>query len=363
MFKEKSKMELNLFDKFRTIMAIVIALLVSTIIIFATSKTPGTAIGSLIFGPLEKLRYFSNIIEMMIPLVFTGLSLCITYQARYFSFGADGCFYMGAVVASFIAVRLALPSIIHPLFALVIAGIVGGIIGIIPAILKIKWKAHELVSSLMLNYVFYFLGLYLISYYLRDPKAGQFSSYTFRSTFSFPILIQGTRLHLGFIIAVIAVIICYIYIYKTKWGYEVRVVGDNQKFARYVGINTIKVIILSQFIAGAIAGIGGAVEMSGMYTSFSWDTDPSYVWDGVIIALLAKNNPKNVPLAAFFLSYIRVGADIMSRRSDVSSQIISIIQGVMILLIAAERFLAYLKEKKENKLAKEKYLNSKKEAI
>lgn len=101
--------------------------------------------------------------------------------------------------------------------------------------------------------------------------------------------------------------------------------------------------------------------MSGMYRRFLWDVTPSYAWDGVIVALLAKNNPKYVPLAAFFLSYLRIGADMMSRRADVDNEIISIIQAVMILLIAAERFLAYWKQREENKLAKEKYLNAKME--
>jgi simple sugar transport system permease protein len=208
----------------------------------------------------------------------------------------------------------------------------------------------------MFNYVFCFLGVFIVNYFLRDPNANQFASLEFHSSFALPKLSQRTELHAGIFIAILFVILCYIYIYKTRWGNELRTVGDNKTFAEYIGINTIKVILCSQFIAGAIAGIGGAVEMAGMYTSFSWDVDPSYVWDGVVIALLSKNNPKYVPIAAFALSYLRIGADIMSRRSDISSEIISVIQGIVILLIAAERFLAYWKQKEENKMAKERYL-------
>lgn len=359
----KLNLKLNFFDKLRTISAVFLAILITAVIIFITSKSPVVALSSLLLGPIGKIRYFSNVLEMMIPLTFTGLSLCITYQSKYFSFSADACFYMGAVIAAFIAIKLALPGIVHPLVAILIAGVFGGLIGLIPAIMKIKWKAHELVSSLMLNYVFYFLGLYIINYHLRDPKASQFASYKFNDSFALPIIFPGTRLHAGFLIAILLIVLGYIYIYKTKWGYEVRMVGDNTRFAEYSGINTVKVIIVAQFIAGAVAAMGGAVEMSGMYKRFLWDTDPSYVWDGVIIALLSKNNPKFVPLAAFFLSYLRVGADIMARKSDVSNQIISIIQGIMILLIAAEKFLSYLKQREENKLAKEKYLNAKKEVV
>lgn len=363
MSKSKFGFKLNKYDLLRSILAIFIALVISTIIIFAVSKEPTDALKNMLFGPLTKLKYFSNVFEMMIPLTFTGLTLCITNQSRYFSFIADGCFYMGSVAAAFIAIRFTMPGIIHPVAAMILSGIVGGIIGILPAIIKIKWKASELVSSLMLNYVFYYLGLYIVNYHLRDPKAGVFASYSFHESFALPVILPGTRLHAGFLIAVLFVVLSYIYIYKTKQGYEIRMVGDNARFAKYVGINTVKVILVSQFIAGAIAGIGGAVEMSGMYTRFLWDLSPSYVWDGVIIALLAKNNPKYVPLSAFFLSYLRVGADMMSRRSDVNNEIISIIQAIMILLIAAERFLAYWKQREENKLAKEKYLTAKKEVV
>lgn len=355
-FKVKSRF--NKFDTLRTIMAVFIALVISSIIIFVVSKNPIEALSNLLFGPLQRLRYFSNVLEMMIPLTFAGLALSINYQAKYFSFIADACFYMGAVMASFVAIRLVLPGVVHPLMGMIIAGIVGGIIGVLPAIIKIKWKANELVSSLMLNYIFYFLGLFLINNFLRDSGAGVFASLKFKASYSLGVILPGTRLHAGFLIVILFIILTYIYIYKTKWGFELRAVGDNMKFAKYSGINTIGVIISSQFIAGAIAGIGGAVEMAGMYQRFIWDVSPSYIWDGVIIALLAKNNPKFVPLSAFFLSYLRIGADLMSRRTDVTNEIISIIQAVMILLIAAERFLAYWKQREENKAAKERYLNN-----
>ncbi len=356
MNKKKFNLGINSFDAIRTLVAILIALFISAVIILLTSETPFLAIKNFLFGPFQRFKYFSNVLEMMIPLTFTGLGLSIIYASRNFSLIADGCFYMGAVVASFVAINVAAPLGIHPIIAMIVAGIVGGFIGMLPGIIKIKWKANELVTSLMFNYIFYFTGLYIVNYFLRDPAASVFASYKFQKTFKMGRLIQGTRLHYGFIIAIIAIIIAYIYLYKTKWGYEIRTVGNNINFAKYSGINTSKVIISSQFFAGVIIGIGGAVEMSGMYRRFLWDVPPSYAWDGVIVALLSRNNPKYVPFAAFFLSYLRIGADMMSRRSDVANEIISIIQAVMIILISAERFLAFYKQKKESEAAKEKYL-------
>src|SRR5699024_8057618 len=107
--------------------------------------------------------------------------------------------------------------------------------------------------------------------------------------------------------AIAVTVLLYLLMFKTKFGYEVRISGSNPEFAKYSGINTAKVIILTQVIAGAVAGLGGAVEQMGMYQRFNWQDSPSYAWDGVIIAILSGNNPKLVPFAAFFLAYIRVG--------------------------------------------------------
>ncbi len=355
----KFKMKIDKFEILRIALAFAIALGVSAILIFITSETPLYCIKVFLFTPFQKLKYFSNILEMMIPLTFTGLALCIVYQSKNFSLIADGCFYMGSVIASYVAIKIVAPAGLHPFIAIVAAALLGGAIGTLPGIIKIKWKANELVTSLMFNYIFYFLGLYIVNYHIRDPQASVFASYKFAKTFALPRILAGTRLHAGFFIAIVSVILLYIYIYKTKWGYELRTVGDNIEFAKYSGIQTTKVLIVSQFIGGALAGIGGAVEMSGMYRRFLWDVPMSYAWDGVIIALLAKNNPKYVPFAAFFLSYLRIGADLMSRRGDVDNEIIAIIQAVMILLIAAERFLAHWKLKEENRLAKQKYVSQK----
>uniref|UniRef100_UPI003736AB73 ABC transporter permease n=1 Tax=Anaerotignum sp. TaxID=2039241 RepID=UPI003736AB73 len=160
-----------------------------------------------------------------------------------------------------------------------------------------------------------------------------------------------TKLHWGFFIAIAVVILLYILVYKTKFGYEIRISGSNPEFAKYSGINTSRVIILTQVIAGAVAGLGGAVEQLGMYERFNWQDSPTYAWDGVIIAILAGNNPKFVPLAAFFLAYIRVGADLMSRRADVQNELVSIVQAVLILFITAERFMAGWKQRQEAKQA------------
>lgn len=356
MSKKKSlNISNNQFDILRLLVAILIALAITTAIIFAVSEMPLEAISSLFLGPLGSKRHFFNVLEMCVPLIFTGLSLSLVFKSGNFSMVSDGALYMGAVVSAAIAIKFILPTGIHPIFAIICATIVGGIIGAIPAVLKVKYKANELVTSLMLNYIFFYTGVFIINKYLIDKNAGNFASLKFNTTAQMGILVEGTRLHYGFIAAIVVTILLYIFVYKTKWGYEIRVVGSNLEFAKHSGIKTAKVIIVTQLIAGMVAGMGGGIEQLGMYQRFRWADAPSYAWDGVIIAVLSGNNPKNVPLATFFLAYIRVGADIMARKTDVQNELVSIIQAIIILLITAERFLYVIKQHQESKLALENY--------
>ncbi|OUQ60584.1 ABC transporter permease [Tyzzerella sp. An114] len=337
------------FTAVRLACAFAIAILLTVIIIFSISNEPGTAIYNLFLGPLQSKRHLFDVFASSIPLMFTGLALGLVFKSGNFSMIADASLYTGGVIAAAIAIMIPLPMIIHPIVIFIVAALIGGVIGSIPAILKVKFKANELVTSLMFNYVFFYLGIYTVNRFFVDREAGTFASLKYSPTATLGNMLSGTKLHWGFVIAIVVVILLYLLVYKTKFGYEIRISGSNPEFAKYSGINTSRVIILTQVIAGAVAGLGGAVEQLGMYQRFNWQDSPSYAWDGVIIAILSGNNPKFVPFAAFFLAYIRVGADLMSRRSDVQNELVSIVQAVLILFITAERFMAGWKQRQEAK--------------
>jgi simple sugar transport system permease protein len=326
-----------------TLIAVLFSLLMGIALIFIVSKSPAQSVRNFLLGPFLKTYNLYYMMIAIVPLTFAGLALCIVYQAKYMSLIVDSCFYIGAVVATWIGVRWTLPAGIHPAVAMFVAGLVGGTIGLLPAILKIKWRANELVSSLMFNYVFYFLGSCVIIYFLRDQKQSILSSLPFRETFSLPKLIPNTQLHAGFIVAAVFVVLVSLFIYKTKWGFEIRLVGSNPRFAEYAGLSVPGVVLYAHFASGFIGGVGGAVEMSGLYKAFIWQMDPSYAWDGVIVAMLARKNPKFVPLSAFFLAYLRVGADFMSRRGDVAFEFITLLQGLIILILASDKIVNYFK--------------------
>lgn len=330
----------------RIFATILICLVVAFLIIFFSSNDYTTAFSKLLLGPLKSVRTFGNVIEMMIPFIFTGLAVSIMFQAKELNLGADGAFYIGATVAAIVAIKVALPIGIHPLVAILVGGLVGAMACAIPGVLKIKWKANEIVSSLMMNYVFALLSLFVLNLFIRDFNAGNIVSLEFLQTARLPNLIPHTRIHSGIIIALIMVICSYLLMYKNKLGYEIRMTGQNQKFAKYSGINTIKVMLTAQLIGGFLAGVGGATEILGMYTRHEWASTPGYGWDGFIVATLARYNPAMVPIAAFFLAYLRVGADAMSRYTDIPSEVVIIIQAIMIVLISAEGFLSMKKYKR-----------------
>ena len=325
----------------RLVAAVIIGVLFAVVVIMLISDDPGAAISKLFTGPLQSKRRFGNVIELMIPLTFAGLSISVMFKANQFNLGTEGAFYAGGTVAALIALGLPLPSFIHPIVAILAAGAIGGLICLLAGALKVKWGTSELVTSLMLNYIVYYLFKFIIftGSGLKDPNSGYVSTFKLPATATLGDLIQGTRIHAGLIVMVLTIVLVGIYMQRTKWGYALKITGENKTFARYSGIGVSGVILASQFIGGAIGGVGGAVQVLGMYERFQWVTLPGYGFDGVIVAILAQKNPIFVPIAAFFLAYLRIGSDAMSSSTNVTNEIIAIIQSIIILFVSAKVFL------------------------
>ncbi|MBW4082786.1 ABC transporter permease [Paenibacillus sp. S150] len=341
------------FEAVRTAAVIVIALIIAFLIISLVSDQPVKTIGIFLLEPFSTKGHIGNVIEMAIPLMFTGLAVSLLFRANMFNLGAEGIFYFSGVVASILAIHLSLNGWLHPLAAIAAGSIAGALLSAIPGILKARWNANELVTSLMFNNILFGVGLYLLNYHLRDAKAFANVSFKFEKTAQLGKLFAGTRIHTGLIVVLVLIVLAHLFLYRTKWGYELRMTGANREFARYSGMKTARVIILVHLIAGFIAGMGGSVEVLGMYSRFQWTSLPGYGLDGALVAMLAKNNPLSVIASALFLAYIRIGADLMARLSDVPSEMISIIQAVIILLISAEQFLKFWKNRMLLKEAKE----------
>ncbi len=339
MSREKS------FAVIRTAASMCIAILVAFIIILAVSNNPLESIKTFIVGPFTSKRYLGNIIEVAIPLIFSGLSMAILFQTSLFNLGGEGVFFFAGVIGSFPAIWLTQLGGLHPLVCILVGGLVGSAIMLVPGFLKAKYGANEMVTSLMMNNILLGAGMYILNNVMRDPSVASLVSYKYRSTAILPRMIEGTRIHTGLLLALLTVAFVYIFLYKSKWGYEIRVTGDNKQFAKYSGINVVKVILVAHVVAGFIAGMGGITETLGLHKRFEWTALPGYGFDGAMIAMLAGNHPLGVVGAAVFVAYLRIGADLVNRYSDIPTEMIAILQCIIILLISAERFLHKYKQR------------------
>lgn len=356
------KFLLKNFTLIRTLIAILIGVIISVVLIFIISQYPGESLKYFILGPLLSKSRLANVIENAAPMIFCGVAISIAFRARQFNIGAEGALFISAAVGTAVGVSVNLPWILHIPLVLIVAGITGAIWGFVPGILKAKWGASELVASLMMNYIAYFLGLYLINSHFRDKNAGFLVSRRLAETAWLPQFFPGTRIHLGILLALLFAFGAYYFLFHTTTGYELRVTGHNEKFARFGGVNIIKIIVLAQVLTGAIAGIGGMSEVMGIHHRFNWQMSPGYGWDGVIVAIIARNHPILVIFSSLFLSYLRVGGQVLNLMADVPSELVTVIQAVIILLITAEAFLGQWKYRMTRKQAALE-LKTRKEAV
>jgi simple sugar transport system permease protein len=335
-----AKFLLRYFSVIRTAIAVAIGILISIVLIYVISKTPAESLRQFFAGPFLSRGRFFSIFENACPMIFCGVAISIAFKAAQFNVGAEGSLFLGAVAGTAFAISFNLPPWIAIPAALIVAGIAGALWGAIPGIIKAKWNANELVSSLMMNYVAYYLGLFFVNYLLRDKNAGFLASRKIPEGTWLPQIIGGTRLHIGIILALCFAVGAYLFLYRTTLGFEIRIAGENKKFARYAGISVRKVIVLSQVLLGLVAGVGGIVEILGIHHRFNWQATPGYGWDGVIVAIIGRNNPLLVVVASLFLSYLRVGGQTLNLMADVPAEMVSVIQSVIILLITAEAFMS-----------------------
>lgn len=338
------------FSAIRILIAIALSLLLVFVIIFFVAEDPLFAIQKMILGPLQTRRSFFNVVERAVPLVFTGLALNVCLRSGVFNIAADSSFYIGAVLAAFISIKMPLTAGVYQIVYILVAIVAGGLINMLPIIINKHTGISPTVVAIMQNSIFFYLGLSLVSAYLLE-KSGTWGSAAFPAAAKMGNMIPGTSLHWGALIMVAVIFLVILLMDKMSLGYKIRLTGINPNFARSAGISTGKIILGAQFIGGAIAGMGGAIEMMGMYKRFQWQLQVSYVWDGLMVHMLANQNPRFIPLTAFFIAYLRVGAEIMSRAAGIDPEVVAFLQGIVILLVASDKFLYGFKKRHEQKRA------------
>jgi ABC-type uncharacterized transport system permease subunit len=345
-----------LLELLRIVIVVIIALVFGFIITALVSEEPVEAYKELLTGPLPKfsmtedgltlrgINRFGNWIEDSITLILVGLAVALVFKANQFSLGAEGQIYLGALAAGMVSLFVQAPIAIHISLALIAAAVAGFLWGLVPGILKAYVGADEIVSTLMLNVIAIQIYNLLLIHWLKDPTAGFIGTEFFPKTAVLPIVIPGTRVTIALFIAVVAVIAVWFLMARTPLGYEIRVIGANLKFAEYGGINTKRTIALSFAVSGLLAGLAGAQLATGLVKQLTLGISVGVGFEGIVVALLARNNPLAVPIAGLFYGYLRTGAQIMERSSDVTREVVLIIQAIIILMITAERVLPLIQE-------------------
>ncbi len=330
------------FNLIRTVLAIIISLLFCFLLILISSKQPLQDIVTFMIAPLTTPSRFSMMLLKMCPLLFTALAVCILFSANTANLAVEGAFYAAALASSTVSV---IPNFLPAPFHFIVAAFIGcpGAMAVllIPAVLDIKFNANIVVCSLMLNYIINYLGNYLICGPLREPGFSKEATRLIADSAKLPVLanIGGQKLHLGIIIGIVCCIVGWFIIYKMKVGYEARTVGQNPNFAKFSGINVSKVILVGSILAAVFCGIGATSEINGYYRRLEWEASVGYGWDGIMVAILAGNNPLFCIPGALFLAYIRTSADILNMTSNIPIEIANVVQQIVIIMIAAKGLL------------------------
>ena len=335
------------FNLFGIILAALLAVLCGFVVILFLSNEPLNAIYSFIIGPGSNLFNLSTVINKAIPLIFTGLALAVVFQTNVFSMGAEGQLYVGGFLGALAAVYISgLSPWVHIPIILICAIIGGALFGFIPGVLKARLNANEVVTTLMLNYVAIIMTSYFVNNVFKDPESGGYARMEyFDENLLLGKISAGFPVHYGIFIAIAAVLIVYLLLFKTRIGYEMRLVGQNKYFANYGGIKTNLIIVVSIMISGALAGLGGVVELMGIHGTYKDNFSDQLGFDGIIISLLARNHPIGVFFAAVFYAYLKVGGQIMQAESDVSRELAVIIQVLLVLFVSAAAVFNYFKQR------------------
>lgn len=343
----------------RVLLALAIGLSLGFIITCFVSKDPLTSYRAFLFGPLSQLNRIGDWLEESTTLVFLGLAVAIVFSAKQFYIGVEGQMILSALVSGVVVLYAPFPPAIRIVLAFAAGSLMGFIWGIVPAYVKAYLNASELVSSLMMNTIALKLFEYLLSTYLQLPKVSGIMSELFPKEVrlasfipNLPFLAETralwekqTSVTVMVYVAIAAVIVAYLLLYKTPFGYELRMVGSNNKFARYGGVNVKRIVMLAITTSGLFAGLAGVHVALGIHHRIVLNMSAGLGFEGVNIAILAFNNPLIVPFASLLYGYLRAGADVMERTTDVSKELVTIVQAAVLLLITAERLLPVIQQR------------------
>ncbi|MBN8595271.1 MAG: ABC transporter permease [Anaerolineae bacterium] len=330
----------------RTVLTILLALLVGGIIMQLSGKDALNAYGVLLNSAFGNPRAIANTLLTATPLIFTGLATLIAFRAGIFNVGVEGSLYVGAFAAAWVGFTFTgLPAL--PLIGLCFSAgaLVGGLWGLIPGYLKARLRVDEIVTTIMLNYVAILFTDYLVTGPFFVPGMANAMSAQVAEQAQLPRLVERSQLNASFILALVSVIVVAWLLRRTTLGYEVKTIGSNPLFARWMGMPVARTILLVMFISGLLGGLAGAGQVLGVHYRFVSGFSRGLGFDGIVVALLGRNSPLGALLAALFLGALRNGSSTMEMFTQIPRDLIDIVIALVIFFVAVEISFGWLKRR------------------
>jgi general nucleoside transport system permease protein len=301
---------------------------------------PAEIIASLSSGDPQRIRIafwpFTESLVAATPYIFAGLSVALAFKSGLFNIGAEGQLWIGAICSAWVGYSIkGLPIYIHLPLALLAGALGAGVWGAIPGLLKAKTGAHEVINTIMMNYVAYRLSDWLLHGPMMRPGYNPISPDVLPSAYLPKFFADPIRFHAGFFLALAMAVLVWWFLFKTTLGFEIRTVGANPDAAKYAGMSITKNFVLAMGLAGALAGLAGANEVLGVNHNLASAFSSGYGFDAIALALLGKSHPAGVVLAALLFGFLRSGATGMQSAAGIPIDIISIIQALVIIFVAA----------------------------
>lgn len=348
-----------MFEFLRVFFGIIIAFALCMVVI-ALMLPSGSIMDGLknfMIGPLTSERRFAQLLGRYAPTMLTGCGMCFIYAAGRFNLIGEGIMNFGPIPIMFIIFRTTLlnglPQPVNMAILVIACAITGALVALIPATAREELGANEMVMSSITNLLLLYVSLACIKLWLSDRSQSYLGSPKFPENMRWARYWGNTNFTEGFWIAVVGVIIAIVIFYRTKVGTKIRLCGANLSFAQYSGINAKRTIYMGQLIGGAFAGVASAVHNFGLFDYYFLERLTEYGMDGLIIAVMARKHPIFVPFTAFVLGYIRVSAQVLNANTRIPIELVTMLQAVIVLFVAAEGFLKKAKLRMIFKAARE----------
>lgn len=334
--------------------AVILAFLVGAVVIVLLGQSPFYVYKVLLSNSITNIDGWGYVLFNATPFIFSGLAVALAFKGGLFNIGVEGQIYMGAFAAAWIGITVNLPFVLEIPLALIFAMLIGGLWGLIPGFLKARFGAHEVINTIMLN----FIATALTNYLVNNPfkEQGQINPIPqTRELYSgaivprvYPLLDKigikmspSVPLNYTFFLALVFCIFTWYFLERTRWGYEIKAVGLNPKASRYGGIKPEYIIVLTMFLSGALGGLGGINDVMGYRHRFLDGFSHGIGFTGIAVALLGKNNPIGIVFASILFGILDRGALAMDVFTNTPRELIKVIQAIIIIFVAVGNELIF----------------------